>query len=173
MPRVRYSVSATTRAPRPGERDTIDYHFLSRERFEEWMGESKFLETREYNGNFYGTPLPFLEQTLSEGYAVVLKPEVNGALAIKAAYPDATLIFLLPDKFSQLQSRLEARRTETTPRDRRSYGDRARRSSKSCATSTTWLSTRTATRPMRSRTSSRSSAPNATVSTATPTLSLG
>jgi len=114
MPRVRYSVSATTRAPRPGERDTIDYHFLSRERFEGWMAESKFLETREYNGNLYGTPLPFLEQTLSEGYDVVLKPEVNGALAIKAAYPDATLIFLLPDKFSQLQSRLEARRTETT-----------------------------------------------------------
>ncbi len=114
MPRVRYSVSATTRGPRPGERDGIDYHFLGREQFEEWVTQGKFLETREYNGNLYGTPLPFLEKTLHEGYDVVLKPEVNGALAIKAAYPDATLIFLLPDKFSQLQTRLEARRTETT-----------------------------------------------------------
>ncbi len=114
MPRVRYSVSATTRPPRPGERDGVDYHFLSRERFEEWRAEGKFLETREYNGNLYGTPLPFLEQTLREGYDVVMKPEVNGALAVKAAYPDAILIFLLPEKFSQLQKRLEARRTETT-----------------------------------------------------------
>jgi guanylate kinase len=114
MPRVRYSVSATTRSPRPGEVDGVDYHFLERARFEEWMAQGKFLETREYNGNLYGTPLPFLEENLREGYDVVMKPEVNGALAIKAAYPDATLIFLLPDKFSQLQKRLEARRTETT-----------------------------------------------------------
>jgi len=114
MPRVRYSVSATTRAPRPGERDGIDYHFLPRARFEEWLAEGKFLETHEYNENLYGTPLPYLEETLREGYDVVMKPEVNGALAIKKAYPDATLIFLLPEKFSQLQKRLEARRTETT-----------------------------------------------------------
>jgi guanylate kinase len=114
MPRVRYSVSATTRSARPGEADGVDYHFLSRAQFDQWMSEGKFLETREYNGNFYGTPLPFLEKTLRQGYDVVMKPEVNGALAIKAAYPDATLIFLLPNTFSQLQKRLEARRTETT-----------------------------------------------------------
>lgn len=114
LPRLRYSVSATTRQPRPGERDGVDYHFLARERFVEWMTGGKFLETREYNGNLYGTPLPFIEQTLREGYDVIMKPEVNGALAIKRSYAEATLIFILPDKFSRLQSRLEARRTETT-----------------------------------------------------------
>jgi guanylate kinase len=114
VPRLRYSVSATTRAPRPGERDGIEYHFLTRERFVEWMSEGKFLETREYNEHFYGTPLPYLEETLREGYDVILKPEVNGALTIKQAYPGAALIFILPEKFSRLQSRLEARRTETT-----------------------------------------------------------
>jgi guanylate kinase len=114
MPRVRYSVSATTRPARPNERDGVDYHFMAREHFEGWMAAGKFLETREYNGNLYGTPLPFLEETLGEGYDVILKPEVNGALAIKAAYPGATLIFLLPDRFSHLRKRLEARRTETT-----------------------------------------------------------
>lgn len=114
LPRLRYSVSATTRQPRPGERDGVDYHFLTRERFLEWMADGKFLETREYNENLYGTPLPFLEQTLREGYDVIMKPEVNGALTIKRTYPGATLIFILPDKFSRLRTRLEARRTETT-----------------------------------------------------------
>lgn len=113
LPHVRYGVSATTRGPRPGEKDGVDYHFLQRERFEEWLATGQFLETREYNGNLYGTPLPYLEERLREGNDVVLKPEVNGALAIKAAYPQATLIFILPERFSQLRSRLEARRTET------------------------------------------------------------
>ena len=73
-----------------------------------------FLETREYNGNLYGTPRDFVERTLAEGYDLIMKPEVNGALAIKAAYSEAALIFLLPDKFSNLRERLVARRTETT-----------------------------------------------------------
>jgi len=114
MARVRYSVSATTREPRPGEREGEHYFFLSREEFERRRGAGGFLEWREYNAHFYGTPRDFVERTLAEGYDLIMKPEVNGALAVKEAYPDAVLIFLLPDRFSNLRERLLARRTETT-----------------------------------------------------------
>ena len=113
MPRLKYSVSATTRGPRPGEREGEHYFFLSREEFEKRVQTNGFLETREYNGNLYGTPRDFVERTLTEGYDLIMKPEVNGALAIKSTFPDAVLIFLLPDKFSHLRERLLARRTET------------------------------------------------------------
>ncbi|HUA09788.1 MAG TPA: guanylate kinase [Candidatus Acidoferrales bacterium] len=113
MPRLRYSVSATTRAPRPGEREGEHYFFLERSAFEARQAVGGFLEWREYNGNLYGTPRDFMEATLAQGYDVIMKPEVNGALEIKAAYPDAVLIFLVPDRFSQLRERLLARRTET------------------------------------------------------------
>jgi len=113
MPRLRYSVSATTREPRPGEREGEHYFFLQRKEFEERLASGAFLEWREYNGNLYGTPREFVERTLTEGYDLIMKPEVNGALAIKKSFPDAVLIFLLPDKFSHLRARLLARRTET------------------------------------------------------------
>ena len=111
--RLLYSVSATTRAPRPGEREGIDYFFLEVDEFRRRVSERAFLEWREYNGNLYGTPRSFIEEKLRDGYDMVLKPEVNGALALKARFPDAVLIFIVPDKFSYLRSRLEARRTET------------------------------------------------------------
>ena len=113
MPRLKYSVSATTRAPRPGENEGEHYFFLSRDDFQKRIADNGFLEYREYNGNLYGTPRDFVEHTLTEGYDLFMKPEVNGALAIKSAFPDAVLIFLLPDKFSHLRERLLARRTET------------------------------------------------------------
>lgn len=111
--RLLYSISATTRPPRPGERDGVDYFFLTRAEFEKRRDAGGFLEYREYNGNLYGTPRSFIDEALRAGYDVVSKPEVNGALAIKRAFPDAVLIFIVPDKFSHLRSRLEARRTET------------------------------------------------------------
>lgn len=111
--RLLYSISATTRAPRPGERDGADYFFLEREEFERRREAGAFLEWREYNGNLYGTPRSFIDEALRAGYDVVSKPEVNGALAVKRAFPDAVLIFIVPDKFSHLRHRLEARRTET------------------------------------------------------------
>lgn len=111
--RMRYSVSATTRDPRPGEAHGQDYFFLKRAEFEAREAAGDFLETRTYNGNYYGTPRSFIEDTLAQGYDIIMKPEVNGAVAVKAAFPDAVLIFLLPDKFSHLQDRLQARRTET------------------------------------------------------------
>ena len=111
--RLLYSVSATTRSPRPGERDGIDYFFLDRGEFEKRLKTGGFLEHREYNGHLYGTPRSFIDETLRAGYDVVSKPEVNGALAMQSQFPGAVLIFIVPDKFSYLRSRLEARRTET------------------------------------------------------------
>ena len=113
MPRLRYSVSATTRDPRPGEHEGEHYFFLTRVAFEARAAAGAFLETKEYNGNLYGTPRDFMIDTLTQGYDVIMKPEVNGALEVKAAYPDAVLIFLVPDRFSHLRERLLARRTET------------------------------------------------------------
>lgn len=107
------SVSATTRAPRPGEIDGVSYYFLDREKFARKAAAGAFLETREYNGNYYGTPLAAIEAILAAGLDAIAKPEVNGALAIQAAYPEAVLVFLLPDKFSNLESRLAARKTES------------------------------------------------------------
>jgi guanylate kinase len=113
MPRVRYSVSATTREPRPGEIEGEHYFFLSESEFARRRDAGEFLEWRVYNGNLYGTPRDYVERTSAEGYDVIMKPEVNGALAVQAAYPAAVLIFLVPDKFSYLRERLLARRTET------------------------------------------------------------
>jgi guanylate kinase len=114
LPRLRYSVSSTTRPARPGEEHGKHYFFLSREEFERRRDADGFLEWREYNDNLYGTPRDFVERTLTEGYDLIMKPEVNGALAIKRSFPDAVLIFLAPDRFSNLRARLLARRTETT-----------------------------------------------------------
>jgi guanylate kinase len=111
--RLLYSVSATTRAPRPGEREAVDYFFLTTAAFRRLVDERAFLEWREYNENLYGMPRSFIEEKLREGYDIVAKPEVNGALAIKQQFPDAVLIFIVPDRFSYLRSRLEMRRTDT------------------------------------------------------------
>jgi guanylate kinase len=113
MPRLRYSVSATTRQRRTEERDGEHYFFLTRDEFDRRLATGALLETREYNGNLYGTPRDYIEASVAEGDDVIVKPEVNGALAIKAAYPDAVLIFVVPDRFSHLRERLLARRTET------------------------------------------------------------
>lgn len=110
---LRYSISATTRAPRDGERHGEHYFFVSAEEFQSLLANGKLLESREYNGNLYGTPRDYIDQSLAEGYDVVLKPEVNGALAVRDTFPDAVLIFIVPDRFSHLRERLLARRTET------------------------------------------------------------
>jgi len=111
--RLRKSVSATTREPRPGERHGVHYFFLNRSEFLQQRELDGFLEWREYNNHLYGTPRAFITDYLRAGYDIISTPEVNGALAIKEHFPGAVLIFLVPDKFSHLQSRLEARRTET------------------------------------------------------------
>jgi len=113
LPSLRRSVSTTTRQPRAGEVEGESYFFLDRPTFEARRDSGEFLETNEYNGHLYGTPRSFVERTLSEGYDLITTPEVNGALAMKSAFAEAVLIFLLPDKFSHLRTRLAARRSET------------------------------------------------------------
>ncbi|MBV9233980.1 MAG: guanylate kinase, partial [Candidatus Eremiobacteraeota bacterium] len=86
---LRYSVSATTRPPRTDEREGEHYFFVERGEFDRLREGGRLLEWREYNGNLYGTPRDYVERCLAQGYDVVMKPEVNGALAVKAAFPDA------------------------------------------------------------------------------------
>ncbi len=112
-PQLAYSVSVTTRAPRPGEQDAVHYHFVDRAAFERMQTEDAFLETREYAGNLYGTPKAFIETCLATGRDLVMKPEVNGALAVQQAYPQAVLVFLSVPSEDVLRRRLEQRSTES------------------------------------------------------------
>src|SRR4029077_8736916 len=93
-PTLAYSTSATTRPPRPGEVDGVHYFFVARPLFERMMADGAFIETREYANNLYGTPRRFVEDALNAGRDVIMKPEVNGALAIKRVFPQAVLVFL-------------------------------------------------------------------------------
>ena len=108
-----YSVSATTRAPRPGEVDGVNYHYISREEFLSRIESGDMLEYTEYCGNFYGTPLKEAREVLASGKNLILEIEVEGARNVKAAYPDAVLIMLLPPSFSVQEHRLRSRGTET------------------------------------------------------------
>jgi len=112
-PNLAYSVSATTRAPRPGEINGVHYHFITRNQFDQMSAAGEFLETCEYAGNRYGTPKRFVEESLRSGRDVIMKPEVNGALAIKRIFPSAVLVFLNVSSDDVLLRRLEARRTDS------------------------------------------------------------
>lgn len=109
---IAYSVSATTRQPRPGEENGIHYYFLSREGFERTAAEGGMLEYASYNGNYYGTPKAPVEQQRNQGNDVVLEIEVQGALQVKKSCPDALLIFVAPPSFEELKNRLTGRQTE-------------------------------------------------------------
>ncbi len=108
-----YSVSATTRSPRPGETDGVNYFFLDRERFEEMARNGEMLEYAEFVGNLYGTPRAPVEEKLAEGRDVILEIEVQGAMKVKKACPDAVLIFILPPSVDVLRQRLYKRKTES------------------------------------------------------------
>ena len=108
-----YSVSMTTRAKRPGERDGIDYYFVSREEFLKRVDEGKFLEHAEFVGNFYGTPLDKVNERLEDGQEVVLEIEVEGALQVKKKVPDCVMIFIVPPGKEALYQRLRKRGTES------------------------------------------------------------
>ncbi len=108
-----YSVSATTRQPRPGEVDGVHYFFVSKERFEEMIRDDELLEHASYVGNYYGTPRAYVEQKLDEGFDVILEIEVQGALKIKEKVPEAVLIYMLPPSADILYERLKGRGTET------------------------------------------------------------
>ena len=108
-----YSVSMTTRAKRPGEREGIDYYFVSREEFLKRVDEGKFLEHAEFVGNFYGTPLDKVNERLEEGQEVVLEIEVESALQVKKKVPDCVMIFIVPPGKEALYQRLRKRGTES------------------------------------------------------------
>lgn len=108
-----YSVSMTTRAQRPGEVDGKDYFFRSREEFEELIRNGQMLEYAEYVGNYYGTPLTYVNETLDNGIDVFLEIEVQGALQVKKKVPDAVFIFLTPPDLNELQERLVGRGTDS------------------------------------------------------------
>lgn len=108
-----FSVSATTRAPRPGEKNGINYYFLSKEEFEERIKNGQMLEYARYCGNYYGTPKAETEKKLDDGMNVILEIEVKGAAQIKKKCPDAVTIFILPPSIEELENRLRKRGTET------------------------------------------------------------
>lgn len=113
MPEVAYSISATTRAPRPGEIDGKEYYFLNRDEFTAWIDDGKFLEYAEVYGNFYGTPLNKINERINRGEDILLEIDVQGALNIKRKCPEGIYIFLLPPSLEELKRRIEGRGTET------------------------------------------------------------
>src|SRR5437763_7645063 len=116
IPALQLSVSATTRAPRPGERDGVDYHFLSRQDFERRVRAGEFVEHADYAGRRYGTLRSELEQRVRAGVPVVLEIEVQGARQVRAAVPDAVQVFIAPPSLEALRARLIGRGTNS-PRD--------------------------------------------------------
>lgn len=108
-----FSISATTRLPRAGETHGKEYFFLSKEEFEKKIKENLFLEHASYVDNYYGTPRDYVEEKLNEGKDVVLDIEVQGALNVKKAFPEAILIYILPPSAEELKKRLMGRGTET------------------------------------------------------------
>jgi guanylate kinase len=113
-PSLRYSVSCTTRPPRPNEVDGIDYSFVSRERFQQLIDEGAFLEHATYNGNLYGTLTERVEREREAGHDVVLKIEVQGAEQVRAKAPDAIFIFVVPPSVDELVRRQVKRNTESS-----------------------------------------------------------
>lgn len=109
-----YSVSCTTRAPREGEVDGVDYRFVSKEEFEERIRRGDFLEWASVHGNLYGTLKEDVEKALSQGKDVVLEIDVQGARQVKEVFPGAILIFIMPPSREVLERRLADRGTETT-----------------------------------------------------------
>lgn len=108
-----YSVSMTTRQKRPGEVDSVDYFFRTREEFEELIKNGQMLEYAEYLGNYYGTPLTYVNETLDKGIDVFLEIEVQGALQVKKKVPDGVFIFLTPPDLDELKDRLVGRGTDS------------------------------------------------------------
>lgn len=109
----KYSISMTTRDKREGEVDGVDYFFKSREEFEQLIEQDKFIEYAEYVGNYYGTPVDFVHQTMEQGHDVFLEIEVEGAKQVRDKFPEALFIFLAPPSIEQLESRLVGRGTDS------------------------------------------------------------
>ena len=110
---VCFSVSATTRDPRPGEVDGVNYFFVTKDKFRQMIEEGQMLEYAQYVSNYYGTPRAYVEEKLNAGMNVVLDIEVQGAQQVIAAAPEAIPVFLVPPSLEILEQRLRNRKTET------------------------------------------------------------
>ena len=110
-PNIMFSVSVTTRAPRPGERDGVNYYFVSREDYDRMVYQGELLEHAEYVGNGYGTPVAQIDAALAQGRDVLLDIEVQGAQQVMQKRPDALKIFILPPSVEEMEKRLRGRGT--------------------------------------------------------------
>ena len=106
------SISATTRNPRIGEKDGVNYYFISEERFKDMIDKKEFLEWAQFAGNYYGTPLSTVNEKIEKGFIVLLEIEVEGAKQIKEKFPESLSIFLLPPSKEELEKRIRNRGTE-------------------------------------------------------------
>ena len=106
------SISCTTRNPRPGEIDGVNYFFLSPDEFKDCIENDKFLEWAEFAGNFYGTKKKYINQCLEDGKDIILEIDTQGALQVKKRMPEAVLIFICPPSYEVLENRLRGRHTE-------------------------------------------------------------
>lgn len=111
-PKFMLSISCTTRNPRPGEIDGVNYFFLTRDEFQECIDKDKFLEWAEFAGNFYGTKKKYINQCLAENKDIILEIDTKGALQVKQRMPEAVLIFICPPSYEALETRLRGRHTE-------------------------------------------------------------
>ncbi len=111
--RMYYSISMTTRPPRPGERHGVDYYFVSKAEFEDKIARHGFLEWAQYVEDYYGTPREPVEEALNRGQDVLLEIEVQGALQVKQTMPEAILVFIIPPSLSELRRRLLVRGTDS------------------------------------------------------------
>ncbi len=112
-PEVAYSVSATTRSPREGEKEGVNYYFLSREAFEEMIANGDLLEWAEVYGNYYGTPLKKIKERLARGEDILLEIDTQGALNVKKKFPEGIYVFILPPSIEELAKRLRGRGTDS------------------------------------------------------------
>lgn len=110
---LRFSVSMTTREPRKGEVDGVDYFFVTKEKFEEEVKKNSFLEHACVHGNYYGTPRAKVEEYIKEGHDVILDIDIQGALRVKETNPDAIFVFIMPPSMRELRDRLVKRGTES------------------------------------------------------------
>ncbi|MFC3769992.1 guanylate kinase [Paenibacillus sp. GCM10012303] len=112
-PELVYSVSATTRSPRAGETEGVNYFFTSKDKFRSMIEKDELLEWAEYVGNYYGTPRSFVRDTINAGKDIILEIEVQGAMKVKQKFPEGVFIFLMPPSLDELKNRIETRGTET------------------------------------------------------------
>lgn len=110
--KLAYSISMTTRSPRAGEKDGVDYIFTTKEKFEDAIAKGELLEWAEFVGNYYGTPMSQVEKLRNEGKNVLLEIEVQGATQVREKCPEAVSIFIIPPSMEELENRIRGRRSE-------------------------------------------------------------